>query len=143
MSLYYAAYKNERIKHKEGHAFSVGSVLDRFCPSMGNCVSSNPSNVKSANEPAPVGKGVDNQIKQWIRSAKEELEQGKRAVFGDNYETSRIVGHGAFAKVVLSTHKATKMQYAVKMLQKNAEDPVKQRDGDYPALIECHYGITQ
>jgi serine/threonine protein kinase len=97
---------------------------------MGNCLSNNKGTAGGTKDSAPQNsKAADGQIRQWIRAAKEELENGKKLRFSDHYETSKIVGHGAFAKVVLSTHKATKSQYAVKMLQKNVEDTVKQRDG--------------
>jgi hypothetical protein len=40
-------------------------------------------------------------------------------------------GHGAFAKVSICSHKDTKEKFAVKAVQKNFEDPGKQREGGW------------
>jgi len=58
-----------------------------------------------------------------------ELEKNHGRKFEDHYVTSKLIGHGAFAKVSICTDKESKEKYAVKTVQKNLEDPGKQREG--------------
>ncbi len=62
--------------------------------------------------------------------AKKELDKNHNAKFEDSYVISKLIGHGAFAKVSICTHNVTKEKYAVKSVNKNLEDPQKQRDGE-------------
>jgi hypothetical protein len=57
-----------------------------------------------------------------------DLSQTGRT-FDAFYTASKLIGHGAFAKVCICTHHETKEKLAVKTVQKNLEDPQKQRDG--------------
>eukprot|EP00798_Chlamydomonas_sp_ICE-L_P021962 gene21962-29013_t len=68
-------------------------------------------------------------IDQAIEAAKKELmkNQGKR--FADFYTVIKLIGHGAFAKVSTCTQNSTQEKYAVKSVNKNLEDPEKQRKG--------------
>ncbi len=65
-----------------------------------------------------------------IASARRELEKNKDVVFESRYTTSKLIGHGAFAKVSICEHNTTKIQYAAKVVTKNADDPDKQREGE-------------
>jgi serine/threonine protein kinase len=65
-----------------------------------------------------------------IAVLKKNPEKNKGKNFGDIYKTSRLIGHGAFAKVMVCSHKDTNTKYAVKTVQKNAEDPAKQKEGN-------------
>jgi len=66
---------------------------------------------------------------QALISAKKELGKNHNLNFYDYYSVTKLVGHGAFAKVSICHHKQTNVEYAVKVVQKNADDPQKQRDG--------------
>ncbi len=70
-------------------------------------------------------------IQTALASARVELErnQQQHRKFEDHYQTSKLIGHGAFAKVCICTHNETKEKYAVKTVQKNHDDPGKQREG--------------
>jgi hypothetical protein len=69
-------------------------------------------------------------IEAAIAAARKELERNKGISFESVYTTSKLVGHGAFAKVSICEHHQTKAQYAAKVVTKNLEDPEKQREGD-------------
>jgi calcium-dependent protein kinase len=66
-----------------------------------------------------------------------ELEKNHGRKFDDYYVTSKLIGHGAFAKVSICTDKETKEKYAVKTVQKNLEDPGKQREGGSGTCCHC------
>ncbi|GAX75024.1 hypothetical protein CEUSTIGMA_g2470.t1 [Chlamydomonas eustigma] len=64
-----------------------------------------------------------------IAAARKELDRNKGVNFESVYTTSKLVGHGAFAKVSICEHNQTKAQYAAKVVTKNLEDPEKQKEG--------------
>ncbi|KAG2436595.1 hypothetical protein HYH02_011532 [Chlamydomonas schloesseri] len=68
-------------------------------------------------------------IEQALAEAQRELDKNKGHDFNDKYKVSKLVGHGAFAKVMICSHKDTHEKFAVKTVQKNQEDPGKQREG--------------
>mmetsp|Transcript_11680 Transcript_11680/g.20735 ORF Transcript_11680/g.20735 Transcript_11680/m.20735 type:complete len:520 (+) Transcript_11680:218-1777(+) len=70
-------------------------------------------------------------IQAAMVAAKAELEKNAKAerVFEAFYTVSKLIGHGAFAKVSICTSLENKEKLAVKTVQKNLEDPVKQREG--------------
>lgn len=73
-------------------------------------------------------------IDQSLADARHDLEKNKGVDVHDFYKVSKLVGHGAFAKVMICTHKVTQEKFAVKTVQKNLEDPQKQREGALLAL---------
>lgn len=109
---------------------------------MGNlcsCIANDqPSNQQQANSQAngvkaqpsvAKAQAPSNPIDQALASAKVELEKNHHKKFDDFYTTSKLIGHGAFAKVMICTHKESQQRYAVKTVQKNLEEPAKQREG--------------
>eukprot|EP00798_Chlamydomonas_sp_ICE-L_P018948 gene18948-25518_t len=68
-------------------------------------------------------------IEQAMENAKKELVKNAGKKFADHYALSKLIGHGAFAKVSMCTHNATKESYAVKAVSKMTADPHKQREG--------------
>ena len=68
-------------------------------------------------------------IEAALAIARKELDKNQHAKFEDTYLISKLIGHGAFAKVSICTHNVTKEKFAVKSVNKNLEDPQKQRDG--------------
>mgnify|MGYP001807275305 CR=1 FL=1 len=99
-------------------------------------------------------------IEQALAEAQRELDKNKGHDFNDKYKVSKLVGHGAFAKVrlrgalkgllvtpahhadagcvwicwlqvMICSHKDTHEKFAVKTVQKNQEDPGKQREGTW------------
>lgn len=86
----------------------------------------------------PVAKAAavpDDPIKVALAEAATELKKNKGIDFETLYTVSKLIGHGAFAKVSICEHKSTKVKYAAKVVQKNLDDPEKQRDGEQHA---CH-----
>ena len=79
--------------------------------------------------PSPKVNSAADIIEQHLASANQELARGLNVDFLNTYKVSKLIGHGAFAKVMICSHKDTKERYAVKTVQKNLEDPQKQRDG--------------
>ena len=63
-----------------------------------------------------------------IASARKELEKNKGVNFELVYTASKLIGHGAFAKVSICEHNQSKAQYA-KVVTKSQDDPDKQREG--------------
>ncbi|PNH04139.1 Calcium-dependent protein kinase 32 [Tetrabaena socialis] len=111
---------------------------------MGNLCSGQPpnnANGQPAGQPAgPVGSkpaaarkepGPMDVIEQALTDAQRELDKNRGRDFNDTYKVSKLVGHGAFAKVMICSHKDTHEKYAVKTVQKNAEEPAKQREGAF------------
>lgn len=84
--------------------------------------------VAKAAAPAKVP-GPSDVIDHALADAKKELDKNKGHDFHDTYKVSKLVGHGAFAKVMICSHKDTNDKFAVKTVQKNLEDPQKQREG--------------
>lgn len=70
-----------------------------------------------------------NPIDLALQEARKELEKNAGLDFNDSYRASKLIGHGAFAKVMVCTTKDGRDKYAVKTVQKNLEDPQKQREG--------------
>ncbi len=68
-------------------------------------------------------------IEGALADAQKELDRNRGHDFNDRYKVSKLIGHGAFAKVMVCSHKDTHEKYAVKTVQKNLEDPAKQREG--------------
>ena len=69
-------------------------------------------------------------IDKAIASARKELEKHKGTNFESVYTCSKLIGHGAFAKVSICEHNQTKALYAAKVVTKNQDDPEKQREGE-------------
>lgn len=69
------------------------------------------------------------EIDAALAASREELGKSASHNFNDSYKVSKLIGHGAFAKVMTCAHKDTKEKFAAKVVQKNLEDPVKQREG--------------
>ena len=88
------------------------------------------ANGGSAKPSAPKVLTPQDVIDAAIADAKRELEKNKNVDFHERYKVSKLVGHGAFAKVMICSHKDTHEKYAVKTVQKNLEDPAKQREGE-------------
>ena len=80
-------------------------------------------NVKrpSAQPQSPIDAALD--------KARKEILKNKGVHFESMYTTSKLIGHGAFAKVSICEHNQTKAQYAAKIVTKSADDPDKQREG--------------
>jgi calcium-dependent protein kinase len=76
-------------------------------------------------------------IDQVMADAKKEREKNKNIDCNDRYKVSKLVGHGAFAKVMVCSHKETHEKFAVKTVQKNLEDPLKQREGGFFTTLLC------
>jgi len=89
-------------------------------------VVSTPAIVKQA---PPREKGPAEVIEAAIADAKKELEKNRNLQLTDKYRISKLIGHGAFAKVMVCADKDTHEKFAVKTVQKNVEDPNKQREG--------------
>ncbi|KAL6763509.1 kinase-like domain-containing protein [Haematococcus lacustris] len=84
-----------------------------------------PSSVPSR----PVAATPADPIQVALGNAKVELAKNVSQKFEDVYSISKLIGHGAFAKVSICTHLSSNAKYAVKVVQKNIEDPAKQREG--------------
>ncbi|KAJ9522392.1 hypothetical protein QJQ45_008319 [Haematococcus lacustris] len=84
-----------------------------------------PSSVPSR----PVAATPADPIQVALGNAKVELAKNVSQKFEDVYSISKLIGHGAFAKVSICTHLSSNVKYAVKVVQKNIEDPAKQREG--------------
>lgn len=69
-------------------------------------------------------------IDKAIASARKELEKHNGTNFESVYTCSKLIGHGAFAKVSICEHNQTKALYAAKVVTKNQDDPEKQREGE-------------
>ena len=82
-------------------------------------------NVKLTSTSAPSQSPID----IAIAAARKELEKNKGINFEDRYTSSKLIGHGAFAKVSICEHNETKAQFAAKVVTKSVEDPEKQREG--------------
>lgn len=88
-------------------------------------------------------------IEKALAEARAELDAGKHTLFDDVYQTGRIIGHGAFAKVQVCTHHKTGQEFAVKTVHKT--DDLKQREGACicakdtvmmtAAICECHLHV--
>lgn len=68
-------------------------------------------------------------IEASMSAARLELEKNAGIHFESVYSTSKLIGHGAFAKVSICEHRQTKDTYAAKVVAKSLEDPNKQREG--------------
>jgi len=68
-------------------------------------------------------------IDKAISSARKELEKNTGVNFESVYTCSKLIGHGAFAKVSICEHNQTKAMYAAKVVTKSQDDPEKQREG--------------
>lgn len=64
-----------------------------------------------------------------LQSARHQLGKNMLDSFADTYIHSKLIGHGAFAKVMICTHRDSTEKRAVKTVQKNLEEPAKQRGG--------------
>ncbi|MEW5313687.1 MAG: hypothetical protein WDW38_005232 [Sanguina aurantia] len=64
-----------------------------------------------------------------LRHAKVELAKNKGVFFHDHYLLTKLIGHGAFAKVWSCTHRTTNEVFACKAVVKSVDDPAKQREG--------------
>lgn len=64
-----------------------------------------------------------------IDSARKEIIKNAGVSFESVYSCSKLIGHGAFAKVSICEHRSSKQTYAAKVVAKNLEDPAKQREG--------------
>jgi hypothetical protein len=86
----------------------------------------------AVNGPAAGGSTAkDDPIAQALAAAKVELEANakKQRRFEDYFSISKLVGHGAFAKVCICHRKENGEQLAVKTVARSADDPEKQREG--------------
>lgn len=79
--------------------------------------------------PPPKEKEPVSEVQAALAAAREELARSCNNNFNDTYKVSKLIGHGAFAKVMVCVHKDSKVKYAAKVVQKNLEDPMKQREG--------------
>lgn len=100
------------------------------CASSGDDQNAQTGGTTAGTNSAPKVLTPQDVIDQSLNDAKRELEKNKGLDFHDKYKVSKLVGHGAFAKVMVCSHKDTHEKYAVKTVQKNLEDPQKQRDGE-------------
>lgn len=66
-----------------------------------------------------------------LRHAKVELAKNKGVFFHDHYLLTKLIGHGAFAKVWSCTHRTTNEVFACKAVVKSVDDPTKQREGEF------------
>ena len=71
---------------------------------------------------------VEDEVELALVSARQELEESQGRAFSQFYSIEKLVGHGAFAKVMACTELATGQQRAVKIVQKES-DCGKQREG--------------
>lgn len=85
--------------------------------------------INDAAKPAQSGKKPADPIEASLQAARRELDKNKGRDFEALYTLSKLIGHGAFAKVSICEHNQTKVSYAAKVVQKNAEEAEKQRDG--------------
>jgi hypothetical protein len=77
---------------------------------------------------SPKGAAVyQDEIEQALTEARAELDCSRSRAFADEYDMGKMIGHGAFARVQISTHQQSGVQFAVKAVQKN--DDLKQREG--------------
>lgn len=68
------------------------------------------------------------EIEIALCQARAELDAGKQQCFSDDYSTGKIIGHGAYCKVLACTNTKSGQEVAVKSIQK-APDNLKQREG--------------
>jgi calcium-dependent protein kinase len=71
---------------------------------------------------------VEDEVELALVSARRELEKSEGRQFSQFYRIDKLVGHGAFAKVLSCTELATGQQRAVKIVKKDS-DCGKQREG--------------
>lgn len=69
------------------------------------------------------------EIEIALCQARAELDAGQQRCFSDDYSTGKIIGHGAYCKVLACTHTKSGKEVAVKTIQK-APDNLKQREGE-------------
>jgi hypothetical protein len=62
------------------------------------------------------------EIEAALNSARAELKAGAARSFAATYSTGRIIGHGAYCKVMACTHNQTGQEFAVKAVGKAADD---------------------
>lgn len=105
-------------------------VQQAAAPGTGNAASAQRA-ASSKTAAAPKVPTPQDIIDESMADAKSELEKNKGMDVHDTYKVSKLVGHGAFAKVMICTHKDTHEKFAVKTVQKNLEDPQKQREGEF------------
>ena len=79
--------------------------------------------------PAATSKHSETSIDEALDAARKELAKNTGMSFESIYSCSKLIGHGAFAKVSICEHRSSKHTYAAKVVAKNLEDPAKQRDG--------------
>lgn len=65
-----------------------------------------------------------------LDSARAELKAGASHSFAAQYSTGRIIGHGAYCKVMSCTHNQTGQEFAVKAVGKAASGSNNQREGE-------------
>lgn len=87
-----------------------------------------PSQSPVALPAAPVH-SKESSINEYIDAARKELTKNAGTSFESLYSCSKLIGHGAFAKVSICEHRSSKHTYAAKVVAKNLEDPAKQREG--------------
>lgn len=68
------------------------------------------------------------EIEVALDSARAELKAGASRSFAAQYSTGRIIGHGAYCKVMACTHNQTGQEFAVKAVGKAASGS-DQREG--------------
>jgi calcium-dependent protein kinase len=90
--------------------------------------------INDAAKPAHTGKKPADPIEASLQAARRELDKNKGRDFEALYTLSKLIGHGAFAKVSICDHNQTKVSYAAKVVAKNAEEADKQRDGACAAV---------
>jgi hypothetical protein len=79
--------------------------------------------------PAATSTHSETSIDESLDAARKELAKNTGMSFESIYSCSKLIGHGAFAKVSICEHRSSKHTYAAKVVAKNLEDPAKQRDG--------------
>jgi calcium-dependent protein kinase len=111
-----------------------GSSTNKSSAHQQQYAAGTPPNKPAASQPGPSSKGQPaDPIDAALADAKKELEKNKGQDFHNKYKVSKLVGHGAFAKVMICSHVDTNEKFAVKTVQKNLEDPQKQREGERTA----------
>lgn len=70
------------------------------------------------------------EIEVALSTARAELDaSAQHRCFSSEYTLGRIIGHGAYCKVMACTHNATQQEFAVKAVGKTKAD-LKQREGE-------------
>ncbi|KAG2483771.1 hypothetical protein HYH03_017368 [Edaphochlamys debaryana] len=86
-----------------------------------------------------------------LATARKELVRNKGVRFEQRYQIHRLLGRGAFAKVVECTRKGSEDRYAAKIIEKGSMDrkalekevAVSRLLEDHPATLPCVYDVFE